>query len=164
MHPFYMDSLQFNQVSSNIYGISSCRHEQNTTLIVVLEEIEQMSTTAAFAPATNPIFHLSHTFKCTTKGTRKTPTIQNHTNKKSMDNKKSVLAHEEHLLQSLTMHPSTFDSPPLHCKLFPPVHHSTAGDWSTTEWERPQVVRKCLNGTAANNVDFRITVKEGLCT
>ena len=91
-------------------------------------EIEQMSTTAALAPATNPIFHLSHTFKCTTKGTRKTPTIQNHTNKKSMDNKKSVLAHEEHLLQSLTMHPSTFDSPPLHCKLFPPVHHSTAGE------------------------------------
>jgi len=25
------------------------------------------------------------------------------------------------------------------------------------------VVRKCLNGTAANNADFRITAKEGIC-
>ena len=25
------------------------------------------------------------------------------------------------------------------------------------------MVRKCLNGTAANNADFRITVKEGIC-
>jgi hypothetical protein len=25
------------------------------------------------------------------------------------------------------------------------------------------VVRKCLNGTAANNADFGITTKEGIC-
>src|ERR1700683_2641719 len=28
---------------------------------------------------------------------------------------------------------------------------------------RPQMVRKCLNSTAANNVDLGITVKEGIC-
>ena len=87
--------------------------------------------------------------------------LPNHPNKKSMDCKKSVLAREEYVLQSLTMQPSAFDNPPLPCKLSPPVHHGTAGELvSNRIWGRPQVVRKCLNGTAANNADFRITAED----
>ena len=72
MYPFYMDSLQFNQVSSNILRDLKLQARNRTQHWFVLEEIEQMSTTAALAPATSLMFHLSHTFKCTAKGTRKT--------------------------------------------------------------------------------------------